>query len=81
MTDGSLTTSYRERWEWIGTIAASTILLSLIVLIIGASYGIFTLSPISQAWFVLYSIVCLMAATWTFGEGTLRAVKRAKSNE
>jgi uncharacterized membrane protein YqjE len=79
--DENLTTSYRERWEWIGTIMSALILVSLIVLVIGASYSIFSLSAIGQAWFTLYSIICLMAATWIFGEGTLKAVRKNTNNE
>lgn len=74
--DEGLTTSYQERWEYLGTIASMVVLLSLIILILGSSYGILLLSAIGQSWFILYATICLMAATWIFGKGTLKAVKK-----
>lgn len=77
--DEGLTTSTSERWEYTGTIVAIVTLLSLVTLVVGAGYGIFILSAIPQAWFLLYLTVCLMAATWVFGRGTLKAVQKFKS--
>ena len=79
--DENLTTNTQQRWEWIGTVLSFLILLSLVVLILGASYGLLTLSAISQPWFILYSTVVLMAATWAFGKGTLKAVRAVQKRE
>lgn len=76
--DEDLTTSTMERWEYIGTILATLMVASLPALIIGAAAGTFTLTGISQAWFGLYFLVTMMAATWAFGEETLNAVNKAR---
>lgn len=76
--DNGTTTSTMERWEYIGTILASAMVLSLPTIVGGAALGVLSLSPIGQAWFVLYATVTLMAATWAFGEETLSAVKKAR---
>lgn len=73
--DENLTTDTAQRWEWIGTILSFLIIASFVVLILGAAYGLLTLSAIGQSWFILYSTVVLMAATWSFGKGTLKAVR------
>lgn len=78
--DENLTTSTKERWEWIGTILASATVLSLPTLIIGAATEMLSLSSVGQAWFALYATVTLMAATWAFGRETLNAVQKARSN-
>jgi hypothetical protein len=66
------------RWKYIGTMLAGLMVVSLPVLIVGTAVGAFTLSGISQGWFMLYLTVVLMAATWAFGEETLNAVKKAQ---
>jgi len=76
--DRDLTTSTKERWEYIGTILAGVMVLSLPVLVTGAAAGILSVSAVTQGWFVLYATITLMAATWAFGEGTLKAVKKAR---
>jgi hypothetical protein len=77
--DENLTTSQQERWEYIGTILAGVIVLSLPVLILGAAIGELSLGRVGQAWYTLYSIVVLTATTWAFGKGTLEAVYEARS--
>lgn len=72
--DDSTTTSTRERWEYIGTVLATVVLVSLPVLILAVAMGVMTLSGITQGWYVLYSTVVLMAATWAFGKEALDAV-------
>jgi hypothetical protein len=79
--DEDLTTSTMERWEYIGTILAGAMVLSLPVIVVGAGLGILSLSPIGQAWFLLYSTVTLMAATWAFGKETLEAVRKARGKD
>lgn len=76
--DESMTTSTRERWEYIGTVLAGLMVASLPIIIIGTAVGVLTLSGISQAWFGLYFLVTLMAATWAFGKETLEAVQQAR---
>jgi hypothetical protein len=76
--DENLTTSTRERWEYIGTVLAAAVLISLVIVIFGTSAGILSLDGISQAWFTLYATVVLMSATWTFGKGTLEAIQKAR---
>jgi len=75
------TSSSMTRWKYIGTILAAAMVISLPVIIIGTALGTFTLSGISQAWFGLYFTVTMMAATWAFGEETLKAVQKARGND
>ncbi len=75
--DNSTTKSTRTRWEYIGTLLAGVMVISLPILILGAAYGPLVLAPISQGWYVLYGLVVLMAATWAFGKETLEAAKEA----
>lgn len=75
------TTSAMTRWKYIGTVLAGIMVLSLPVVIIGAALGAFTLSGISQAWFGLYFLVTMMAATWAFGKETLEAVQKARGGK
>lgn len=77
--DTDTTSSSMTRWKYIGTILAAIMVISLPVIMLGAAAGTFSLSPIGQAWFVLYSTVTLMAATWAFGKETLEAVQKARS--
>lgn len=77
----NLTTSSKERWEYLGTVVSILILTSLVLLVLGSSYGLLSLTAIGQSWFLLYSTVCLMSATWVFGKGTLKAVQKFMSSE
>jgi hypothetical protein len=79
--DENLTTSSRERWEYLGTVVSILILSSLVLLVLGSSYGLLSLAAIGQSWFLLYSTICLMAATWVFGKGTLKAVQKFTSSK
>lgn len=79
LDDETLTKSAKERWEYTGTVLALFVVLSLPLVVVLTGLSIFTLSPISQAWWALYATVVLMAATWTFGRETLKAVKEARS--
>jgi hypothetical protein len=79
--DEDLTTSTRERWEYIGTILAAVMLFSLPTLLLGTAAGFFTISGIGQAWFGLYAVITLMAATWAFGKETLEAVHKARGGK
>lgn len=76
--DEGMTNSTRERWEWIGTILAALIITSAVFAVIGTMAGILSMAAVTQAWFLLYLTLVLMAATWTFGKGTLEAVKEYK---
>lgn len=76
--DENTTSSSQTRWEYIGTVLAGLMVTSLPVLMIGTAIGAFKLSGISQAWFMLYFTITLMAATWAFGEETLKAVQKAR---
>lgn len=76
--DENTTRSSKTRWEYIGTLLAGIVVTSLPIIMTGAAYGVFSLSSIGQAWLVLYATVTLMAATWAFGEETLKAVQRAR---
>lgn len=80
LNDTDLTTSTKERWEWTGTLLAITTVLPLPVIILLAGLGFFALGMVTQGWWVLYSTVVLMAATWTFGKETLEAVKKARGS-
>ena len=74
-----ITTNSNTRWTYIGTVSAAIMLISLAVIVTATAAGLFTVAPITQGWFILYSTVTLMAATWAFGEETLKAVRRAKN--
>jgi uncharacterized membrane protein YphA (DoxX/SURF4 family) len=76
--DDDTTKSTRTRWEYIGTLLAAVMVLSLPVLVIGVAGGILTLTGVTQTVFALYAIVTLMAATWAFGKETLEAVQKVR---
>lgn len=76
--ENGTTTSTKERWQYTGTILSLIVVFSLPVLILLAGLSIVSLGPISQAWWLLYATVVLMAATWTFGRETLEAVDKAR---
>jgi hypothetical protein len=76
--DQNLTTSTRERWEYIATVLSTIVIVSLVGLVLGASWGVLSLSAIPRTWMTLYSVVVLMATTWTFGKETLEAVKEVR---
>lgn len=78
--DDNTTTSTRERWTYIATVLSALILITFAALLLGAAAGLFSLSAIGQGWFILYSTVVLMAATWAFGKETLEAVYEARSD-
>lgn len=78
--DDDTTRSSKTRWEYIGTLLAGLTVSSLPIIITGTAYGALSLSPIGQTWFILYATVTLMAATWAFGEETLKAVQKARGN-
>jgi hypothetical protein len=75
--DYNTTTSTKTRWEYIATLLAGVMVLSLPVLVLGAALGPLSLAPISQGWYLLYGTVVMMAATWAFGKETLEAAKEA----
>lgn len=79
--DDNLTKSYRQRWEYIGTVLAAVMIFSLAAITVCVAAGIFTLSALTQGWFVLYFTVTLMAATWAFGEGALEAVQKIRGKK
>lgn len=72
------TSSTKTRWTYIGTLLSGVVVASLPVLVIGTAVGAFTLIGIDQAWFALYFLVTMMAATWVFGKETLEAVDKAR---
>lgn len=77
--DEDLTTSTKERWEYIGTVLAAIMVLSLPVILLLAGRKLIDLSVISQGWFALYATVTLMAATWGFGDEALKSVQKLRS--
>jgi hypothetical protein len=76
--DQDLTTSTKERWEYIGTLLATLMIASLPILTVGGAIGILMLTNIGQGWFALYATVTLMAATWAFGAETLETVRKVR---
>jgi hypothetical protein len=76
--DDYVTSDTRTRWEGLATVVTFLIFVAFLSLLIGGAFGLFTLGSIGQAWFVLFSTVLLMAATWLYGEDTLNAVQRAR---
>lgn len=76
-----ITSSTKERWEYTGTILALLTVASLPIITLLAGLGIVTLGSISQGWWVAYTTIVLMAATWTFGKETLEAVQKARSGK
>ena len=79
-TTNGTTVDSEVRWKYIGTILSAVSVLSLPTIIILAGLGVMALGAISQGWALLYSTVVLMAATWVFGEKTLKAVQKARGN-
>lgn len=78
--DDNTTNNTQTRWEYLGTVLAGLMIFSVAFIIIGAAAGVLTLSNISQAWFMLYSLISLTAAVWTWGKDTLKAAANALSN-
>lgn len=77
----NVTDSSATRWEWTATILALALVLSLPAIVGLAAGDVVSLENISQAWFGVYSIIVLMAATWAFGEETLNAVQQARGKK
>lgn len=77
-TANGTTVSSEVRWKYIGTVLSTITVTSLPSIIMLAGLGIVTLGAITQGWALLYSTVVLMAATWVFGEKTLKAVQQAR---
>lgn len=76
--DNYTTDDPRTRWEGLNTVLSLLLIMSLIAIV---SFVIVTgtsVSVLGQAWFVLYSTIVLMAATWAFGKETLQAVRKAR---
>lgn len=69
------TTDTDVRWSYTGTALSALLLTSLVMTVVGAAAGGFSLSAIPETWALMYSIVVLMAATWVFGRETFNAVK------
>jgi len=72
------TTDTKLRWEWTATVAALSLLLSLSVITVCLTAGLFTLAPVTQAWFALYSFAVSVAVVWTFGQEAVKTIKKAK---
>ena len=72
------TTDTKLRWQWVGTVAALALILSLSIITICLTAGLFTLAPVTQAWFALYSFAVSVAVVWTFGQEAVKTIKRAK---
>lgn len=66
--DDSVTNEDDVRWVYLGSVLASLLTISLVVLILAAAAGVFTLSAISQPWFALYALSVLTAVGWVFGK-------------
>jgi len=75
-----ITMSSRVRWTYVSTVLALITLVSLPPLVVTASTGYTQLGQVPNVWFGLYATVVLMAATWTWGEETLDAVKEFRGN-
>jgi len=76
--DDYVTSDTRARWEGLATVVTFLVFITLFALLLGGAFGIFTLGSVSQSWFILYSTIVLMAATWLYGEDTLKAVQKAR---
>lgn len=74
--DENTTTSLHTRWEYLASVVTGLYLLSVATIVGLAGYGYLSLELIPQGWFVLYSTIALMAATWLFGAATLKAVRQ-----
>jgi len=70
-TDEELTDSTSTRWEYWGTIAAASVFTVFLILVLGAAFGMATLTALPQAWFALLASLVLTAAVWTFGKEAL----------
>jgi len=76
--DEDTTSSSMVRWQYTGTVLAALMVTSLPILTIGTALGALSLSGISQAWFGLYFLVTMMAATWTWGKETLETIQKMR---
>ena len=72
------TTSIKSRWTYTGTLLAILTVPSLPLVVLLAGLGIVSLGVISQGWWIAYTTVVLMAATWTFGKETLEIVYKIR---
>jgi hypothetical protein len=77
-TDPEFTQSTDTRWQGLNTLLAIILVASLPVIVGAALFAGVMLSTVTQPWFFLYSVVVLMAATWSFGKETLEAVQEVR---
>lgn len=66
MTD--TTTNDDVRWKYLASAVTVVLVVTLAVLLIGASLGVLSLSAISQGWFILYGSALLTSVVWLYGE-------------
>lgn len=79
--DDEYTTSNDTRWAGTGTVLALVLVTSVPVIVGLAAAGVLSLAAVPQATFVLYATLALMAGVWTFGDETLKAVRRARGKD
>jgi len=72
--DDYITNSAKTRWEGLASVITGLVFFALVVLLVGAALGVLSLGAISQAWFMLFSLVIVSALVWLYGE---KAVKFA----
>jgi len=65
--DDALTTSQNIRWEFLSTLTAGGTILSFLVLVLCAAFGVVTLS-FTQPWFVLFSTAVITSYGWILGK-------------
>lgn len=75
------TQSNDTRWTGTGTVLALVLVTSVPVIVGLAAAGVLSLAAVPQATFLLYATLALMAGVWTFGDETLKAVRRARGKD
>jgi len=80
--DPDTTSSTETRWKYLGSVTAGITIVTLNVLMLGAATTqSISFENIGQSWLLLYGTVVLMAATWTWGEKTLKTVKNYRNSK
>lgn len=64
--------------EWAGTVIGGAVVLSFVVLIILVAIGMASLSPISQAWFALYSMIVVLGMIQVVGKDVWKTYRDSK---
>jgi hypothetical protein len=76
MSDENTTRSVKTRWKYTNDIIAGVILISFPIVMVFKGMG--KMPGHGGELIVAYATVYLMAATWAFGKGAIKAVRKIK---